>query len=233
MVCNIKRRSQWILDLFYPPLCLHCHALLSHRKVLLCPTCTEQISLIHPKERCRTCFAESNQGGCKRCTQRKVVIQHQIAACEIFGPAKEILSGMQTGKRECISAAASLMAYQWIEMQMPLPDLLIPLPSSFWAKQKWGFDPHRMLADELSKIFSVPVKPLLQRKFDREQFLTKGEFQYRIQLSKRKKETLCDRRVLLIAPVLDDDQFRAVGKELKTHFPAQLDALAFAAKLNC
>jgi predicted amidophosphoribosyltransferase len=125
------------------------------------------------------------------------------------------------------------MAYQWLEMKMPLPDLLIPFPSSFWVKQKWGFDPQLMLADELSKIVSVPVNPLLQRKFDREQFLTKGEFQYRVQLSKKKKAILCDRRLLLIAPILDDAQFRSVGKELKAHFPAQIDALAFAAKLNC
>jgi len=157
-----------------------------------------------------------------------VVVQHQIAACEIFGPAKEILSGIQTGKQACIPPAASLMAYQWLEMKMPLPDLLIPFPSSFWEKQKWGYDPQLLLASELGKIFSVPVKPILQRKFDRGQFLTKGEFQYRVQISKRKKEILCDRRVLLIAPVLDDTQFRSAGKEIKPHFPAQIDALAFA-----
>jgi len=188
MVCNIKRVLQLSLDLFYPHLCIHCHALLSNRKVLLCLTCTEQVSLINAKERCRTCFAECNKGGCKRCTKRKVVVQHQIAACEIFGPAKEILSGIQTGKQACIPPAASLMAYQWLEMKMPLPDLLIPFPSSFWEKQKWGYDPQLLLASELGKIFSVPVKPILQRKFDRGQFLTKGEFQYRVQISKRKKE---------------------------------------------
>jgi predicted amidophosphoribosyltransferase len=150
-----------------------------------------------------------------------------MAACEMFGPAKALLNGMLTGKQECVPAAASLMAYQWLELQMPLPDLLIPMPSSFWEKQRLGFDPQYMLAFELSKILSVPVQRVLQRKFDRDQFLAKGEFLYRIQLLKRKKEALCDRRVLIIAPLLDDAQFRAIGKELKAYFPAQIDALAF------
>jgi predicted amidophosphoribosyltransferase len=148
----------------------------------------------------------------------------------MFGPARAMLNGIQAGKTECIPPAASLMAYQWLEMKMSLPDLLIPFPSSFWEKQRLGVDPQLMLAMELGQIFSVPVKSILQRKFDRERFLTKGEFQYRVQLSKRKKELLCDRRVLIIAPMLDDAQLRSVGMELKPHFPAQIDALAFAAR---
>jgi predicted amidophosphoribosyltransferase len=230
MDCSIKSRIfQLLLNLFYPPLCLHCQALLSNRQLLFCPICLEQISLIDAKERCRTCFAEIDRGKCNRCIKRKVVIQHQIAACEMFGPAKTILNGIQSGKRECIPAAASLMAYQWLEMKMPLPDFLVPLPSRFLEKQRWGFDPKFLLAFELSKIFAVPVKSILQKKFDRELFLTKGEFQHRVQLSKRKKEILCDRSILIVVPILDDAQLRSIGKELKMHFPAQIDVLAFAA----
>jgi DNA-binding XRE family transcriptional regulator len=152
-----------------------------------------------------------------------------MGACEAYGPAKSMLNGIHAGKRECIPAAASLMAYQWLELKMPIPELLIPLPLSFWEKQKWGFDPQLALAKELAKIFSIPVHPILQRKFDRERFFLQGEFHHRIQLSKSRTEILCDRRVLITAPLLDDALFRSVGKELKTCFPAQLDALAFAA----
>jgi predicted amidophosphoribosyltransferase len=225
---SFKRVLQLSLDLFYPPLCLHCQVLLSKRKGLFCQTCLEQISLIDSTERCRTCFAEIYKGKCEKCMTRTVVIHRQIAACEAFGPAKAILNGIHLGKNECIPAAASLMAYQWLELKMPLPDLLIPLPTSFWEKQRLGFDVQLKLAMELGKIFSVPIHPILQRKFDRERFLTQGEFYYRIQILERKTGILCDRRVLIIAPLLDDDQFRCIGKELKTYFPAQIDALAFA-----
>lgn len=232
MGCNIKqickRLLQLPLDLCYPPLCLYCQDLLAHRKVLFCPICLEQMSLIDIKGRCRTCFSEIYQGKCERCIKRKVVVQRQIATCEMFGPAKAVFNGIQAGRRDCIPAAASLMAYQWLALKLPLPDLLIPVPSSFWEKQKVGFDSQLMLAIELSKIFSVPVKSILQKKLDREQFLTKGEFHSRIQLSKRKKEMLCDQKVLIVASLLNDDQFRCIGIELKPHFPAQIDALAFA-----
>lgn len=160
---------------------------------------------------------------------RSVVIHRQMAACEAYGPAKTILNGIHAGKLECFPAAASLMAYQWLERGMLIPDLLIPLPTSFWEKQRLGFDPQLALAVELGKIFSVPAYPVLRKEFDREGFFTRGEFHRRIQLSKNKTGTVCDRRVLITAPLLDDALFRSVGKELKTCFPAQIDAMAFAA----
>jgi hypothetical protein len=160
--------------------------------------------------------------------QRPFVIHRQIAACEAFGPAQAILNGIHTGKLHCVSAAASLMAYQWVTLKMPLPELLIPFPTSFWEKQRLGFDPHLALALEVGKIFSVPTHSILQKTFDRERFLSQGQFHHRIQLSKSKTEILCDRRVLMTAFLFDDGLFRSVGKELKTCFPAQIDALAFA-----
>ena len=216
------------LNFLYPPLCLHCKTLLSRRNGLFCSTCLELIALIEPQGRCRCCFAELNQGRCKRCMKRSVVIQHQIAACEEFGPMHTLLQGVLNAKREAIPAAASLMAYQWLALKMSLPDLLVPLPGSFWQRQRFGFDPYEMLALELGKILSVPVHRLLKQKFDRERFLTQGEFRHRILLKAKHNTLVCDRKVLIVAPLLDDVQFRSIGKEFKTYFPAQIDALAFA-----
>jgi predicted amidophosphoribosyltransferase len=223
-----KHVIQSLLNLLYPPLCLHCKALLPQRNVLFCPSCLESISLIEPQGRCRTCFAELNQGRCKRCMKRRVVVQRQIAACEAFGPTNALLQGVLNAKRETIPAAASLMAYQWLALKMPLPDVLVPLPTSFWQRQRFGFDPHGMLAHELGKILAVPVYSLLNRRFDWEQFLTQGEFHHRVLLKKNQNKIVCDRRVLIVAPLLDDVRLRSIGKELKPHFPAQIDALAFA-----
>ena len=219
-----------ILNLFYPPLCLHCQVLLPKRQMLFCSARKEILSLIHPQGHCRTCFAEFDHGKCERCMKRTVVIHRQLAACEPIGPAKALLNGIDCGKQECIPAAASLMAYQWLEYKMPLPDLLIPLPSSFWKKQKIGFNPHRMLAEEIGKIFSVPVRSILHRKFDRASFLTQGQFRWSIQCLK--KEKLCDSNILLIASSLDDTLFRSVGKELRLFFPAHIGALAFASSFH-
>ncbi len=159
---------------------------------------------------------------------RSVVIHKQLAACEAFGPAQTLLNAIHSGRPESISAAASLMAYQWLASTRPLPDLLIPLPSSFWQKQKMGFDPHHMLALEIGKVFSAPVHSALRKVFDHSHFLSHGEFRHRIQVSHGRREILCDKRVLLIAPSLDDAILRSIGNELKAFFPTQVDALAFA-----
>jgi competence protein ComFC len=226
---TFRSAAHAVLNLFYPPLCLHCQTLLPQRNVLLCAMCQEQIPMIDAQDRCRTCFDALYHGKCKRCMHRPVVIHRQMAVCEAMGPANALLNGIHSGRQECLSAAASLMAYRWLELKMPLPDLLIPFPSSFWKKQRSGLDPQRLLTEELGKLFSVPVRSLLKRTFDRDHFLTQGKFRSRVQLLGQKQEILCDRRVLLVALTLDDDLLRSAGYQLKPFFPAQIDALAFAA----
>lgn len=217
-----------LLGLFYPRLCAHCKKLLPLEKNTLCVDCFQQISFIDPQGRCRTCFAELGKGNCERCIKRSVAVHKQLAACEAYGPAQTLLTEIQLGRPENISAAGSLMAYRWLELKLPLPDMLIPLPCSFWHKQKWGFDPQRQLALEMGKIFSTPVQIALRKVFDRSHFLTHGEFRHKIQISNKAKASLCDKNILLVAPLLDDALLRSAGEALKALFPAQIQALAFA-----
>jgi predicted amidophosphoribosyltransferase len=120
------------------------------------------------------------------------------------------------------------MAYRWLELKLPIPDVLIPVPCSFWQKQKLGFDPFRMLAIEMGKLFSTPVQSVLRKTLDVNHFFTHGEIRHRVHALNKARETLCDKKILLIAPLLDDALLRCAGLELKAFFPAQIDALAFA-----
>jgi predicted amidophosphoribosyltransferase len=124
------------------------------------------------------------------------------------------------------------MAYQWLEQKLPIPEYLIPLPVTFWHRHKLGFDPHLLLAKELGKIFSVPVAPCLKKIFDAPHFFTQGELRHRLIAQKKKESILCDHRILLVAPQLDDTLFRSAGTALKEFFPGQVDALAFAIDLE-
>jgi predicted amidophosphoribosyltransferase len=215
------------LDILYPPLCLHCQAQLLKHIPLFCPECLDLISLIEVKERCTTCFGELGKKPCHRCIHRPVIIQRQIAACEGMGPEKTLLNVLYRGRREAILPAAALMAYQWLQQKMPLPDLLIPLPISWGQKLRHGFDLHLLLAKEVGKLFSVPVHSALKRRFDRAHFLTAGEFRFQL-ISKTRQASLTDKHCMLIAPHLDDALFRQAGAELKAFFPARIDALSFA-----
>ncbi len=161
--------------------------------------------------------------------QRRIVVQQQLAACEALGPARTLLYSFSHGRRELISAAASLMAYQWLKQKMPLPDFLVPLPDSFWQKQKNGFNVNAELAKELSKIFAVPILSILQRKFDWEYVLSHGDFRHRFQRKQKSLTTVNDKHLLLVASTLDDEAFRSAGEELSGDFPKKISALAFAA----
>lgn len=229
MVFNIKltAAAKMLLHLIYPPLCVHCQGVLKQRLPRFCQTCLEQIALMEVTDRCRTCFAELYKGKCQRCKQRSVVIQRQLAACECLGPARSLANSLQKGQWEYLSAAASLMAYQWLEQKFHLPDFLIPLPGSLGQKLKSGFDVNEQLTKELSKILAIPTCLALQRKFDHELFLTQGECRFRFEGIKKQMEVLSDQRALLIALHLEDDILRQAGSELKSCFPAQLDALCF------
>ncbi len=146
-----------------------------------------------------------------------------------MGPAMKLIQGMKKGRKECILPAASLMAYQWLQQQALLPEILIPLPLSFWQKQQHGFDVHLLLAESIGKIFKVPVCAILKRKWDRSRFWTKGEMGYTITPDQNQVGMICERRVLLVALQLSDELNRLAGKELKAFFPAQIHALAFGA----
>ena len=165
----------------YPPLCLHCQALLRQRTPVLCSCCLEQISLASAQERCPTCFSLLQKGRCDKCIHRPVVIRRQIAASERMGPASTLLQHLLRGNRAVAAPLSALMSYQWLEYKMPLPDLIIPLPLFSWQ----SFNPSLLLAKEIGKTFSVPVLSVLKKNWDRETFLTKGEFQSRFDVKKR------------------------------------------------
>jgi predicted amidophosphoribosyltransferase len=224
---GFKKGAEQVLRILYPSLCAHCEAPLSKRMPLFCSTCLEQVSLVETQGRCPICFAELYKHRCERCMHRPVVIHRQMAACEAFGPSKTMANELQNGNQQHIPGIAALMAYRWLETNIPLPDFLIPLPLPFWQKQRHGFDANLLLSKELSKILGIPTHPILKRRFDRDHFLTQCQWRFRFELKKKNKESLCDKRLLLIALKLDDAAFRLAGSEMKAYFPTQIDALAF------
>ncbi len=216
-----------LIHLLYPPLCLHCRASLDQPSSLLCSLCFEQMSLLETKGRCLRCFDPLNKGLCGQCIGRKAILRRQMAACERMGAASTILTGIVQGNRKCILAAASLMAYQWLEQNQLIADLLIPLPIPFWQRLRQGTDVNLELAKEVSQIFSAPQVSMLKATFDSHHFLTSGQFQCRFEVNRRKAACLCDQKILLIAPVLNDELFRRAAEELSLFFPGQIDGLSF------
>ncbi len=217
-----------LLNLLYPPLCLHCNTSLQQRGPLFCPHCLEHLSLMETQERCWRCFGQLYKGRCQRCIHRQSLIHRQMAACEIMGPAKNLLQGIDQGCTRCIAAAASLMVYQWLEQKQLIPEVIVALPIPFWKKLAKGSNPSLHLAKQVGKLVAAPLVSALKAKWDQRRFLTQGEFGWCFEVDKKGAAFLCDKRVLLIAPILDDGVFQSAAKELSFYYPGQIGGLAFS-----
>ena len=100
------------------------------------------------------------------------------------------------------SLLAAYMAVQYTQSTLPLPDLIIPVPASWWRRWQAGGKTAELIAQELGKILSRPVYPLLkrQRQLFRQDHLSKEErkdlspdqFQW------KKKQILRGKKVLLV-----------------------------------
>lgn len=180
------------------------------------------------QERCWRCFCHLYKGRCQRCIYRQSLIHRQMAACEIIGPAKKLLEGIDQGCTRCISAAASLMVYQWLEQKQLVPEVIVALPIPLWRRLGKGNDPGLQLAKQVGKIMGAPLVSALKAKLDQTRFLTKAEFGCCFEANKKKAALLCDKRVLLVAPILDDGLFQSAAKELSFYYPGQVGGLSFA-----
>jgi predicted amidophosphoribosyltransferase len=152
------------LNLIYPPLCLHCGDSLAKEERQFCTPCLQNLALIEPSERCPLCFCERP---CMRCRNHPLGLERLAAACEREGPAATLLNLLKRGDSPYLAkGAAALMAAQFLRLEWPLPDLLVPIPLSFLRWWAHGYNPSELLAHSLSEILDRPVASLLKKRDD-------------------------------------------------------------------
>lgn len=111
-----------LIDLIFPPLCLSCKERCSTR--YLCPDCWWLCEPPDPAERCRHCFDELDQRGtlCSQCRQEPRLSTVRAYVFDPESPAR------------CLGLPAQAMAgfavHQWIQLEWPLPEVVIPMPDS-------------------------------------------------------------------------------------------------------
>lgn len=136
---------------------------------LFCSTCLKDLSLIEPKGRCPYCFGEwngSNMSLCSTCRRHPPILDGLAAACEGMGPAATLLNRLKYGDRPYLAqGAAALMAAQFIQLEWPFPDLIVPVPISFSHWFERGYNQSQLLADAFGKIIDRPVQNLIKSKF--------------------------------------------------------------------
>lgn len=172
--------------LIYPPLCLHCEETLSIECKIFCTACFRQLEYINPKERCLTCFTseiENTKRICTSCLRKPSLFDRVLSPFDLIGPAETLFKNLHRGfLRE---VAGSLMAKYLLDLKFPLPDLIIPLPQTFFERLNEGHSTSLYLAKQLSKILNRPYKS----SFNFSPFIFKLNHE---------RETIENKRVLLI-----------------------------------
>ena len=214
-----------LLNLFFPPLCLHCKADLEKARRLFCLNCLELLTPLDVHERCLICFSQKD-GVCKECVARYVVVKRQAAVCSTIGPGYTLFSHLQKGNIQLIAPVASLMALQFVTLGWPLPDWIIALPVSFSKRLSAAGNIAFLLAKAISNILDSPILTALSRGFNWHAFFEKGEFAPTFFL-RRKNSLLHDKRILLVSLELEDGLFRAAGTALLEGFVSEIFGLGF------
>lgn len=140
-----------ILNLLYPPACLHCKEEMEE-KGHFCTTCLNEFALLRGEGRCLKCFSEIEmlRGTCKPCR----LISHpfrRFGACfDGHSPARSLLYG------NFATLLASYVVVQLDALGFPEFDLITTIPGYFK-------DPSKEIAKELAKMLHIAYKPLLNR----------------------------------------------------------------------
>jgi len=222
-----------VLNVVFPTSCLHCEEVLASPRERLCAHCLEQMTLVEPEGRCRRCFAEMDEGRCARCIERGSPFKRVVAAFEYDGPAASLMRALKFGKREELAKdLASWMVVQFLRLDLPLPDLIVPVPQSWVRRLARGYSQSLLIAKEVGALLERPVEELLRKRI--------GDFP-QTGLSKKAREKLSsnafqwkrggqisDKSVLLVDDVMTTGAtLRACARVLEEGFPSALYALTF------
>lgn len=210
-----------MLSLIYPPLCVHCQLLMDDRSPPLCNSCLAAIDLEQLEGRCLTCFAALEGRRCSICSQRKTLVKRQIAAADPMGASETLFRLAKSGDHSVLAQIAALMSYQWTRHEMPIPDVVMPLP---------GLDVDAVLSAKIAKTLGVISQSLLKKRWDYQRFLTEGVLSSCFQA--KRGVSLADQSVLIVSLALDDAKNYQVAQELQRCFPSAIYALSFISSLS-
>lgn len=234
----MRKLLKSFLHLVYPSLCLHCEILLENPDYLLCQDCLLLLKLIDHQERCPRCFSERycpEQRICDECFKhsRRWALAKAAAAFDYAGPAATLIRKIKYGDQPYFTkGAAAYMVTQLIQLEWPLPEVIIPVPISLTHWLSRGYNQSLLLAEELSKLIERPVIEGLGR--------TSGDYsqaglsrQQRLAFEGRslylkKGMELRDKTVLLIDDVMTTGStLNRCAECLLEAFPSTIMALTF------
>lgn len=223
-------------DLLYPPLCIHCEQSLEERSLIFCQSCLKLLQIIDPKTRCPYCFSfefdPENQFCCTPCRQKPQLLHRIAAVFDYEGPATTLIKQMKYGGQPHLAeGAGAFLAAQFVELNWPMPDFVIPMPMASLRKIERGYNQSELLAEVFARFIDRPMLDILKRKGG--EFSQAGlNHQQRLQLSsdafslRKRHADIKDKCLLLIDDVMTTGStLRRCAEALLETYPDQIYGL--------
>ncbi len=224
-----------IVDLIYPPLCIHCDESLDRDDSLFCKSCLELLSLIVPEERCPYCFSvdfnAETEKCCQWCLEHPPLFERMGAAFDYEGVAASLIKQMKYGGQPFLAkGAAAYLVAQFVRLDWPMPDCIVPMPMAPLRRLERGYNQSLLLAESVGAFLNRPVLDVLKKRSG--EFSQAGlNYQQRLQLSKESFSVkdgfkLHDQCVLLIDDVMTTgSSLNCCARALEALYPEKLYAL--------
>lgn len=224
------------LDLLYPPMCLACNEGIEEHGLPLCKTCLSQLELIDPEERCPHCFTADyipEKRLCPDCLKNPPILTGVASAFDYLGPAACLIRHLKYQDKPYLSeGCGAYLAAQFLQMNWPFPDRIIPVPMALTHWFGRGYNQSELLAQSLGKLLECPVdNALVRQSGDYSQAGLTRKQRWRLEGSRiqlRSGKELHDQNLLLVDDVMTTGcTLRKCAEALLGGHPAKIYALTF------
>jgi competence protein ComFC len=155
------------VNLVYPPLCLHCKESVKDDSHILCESCLSLLQLIDPAERCPHCFSAHyfrERRYCPECQRTPPLLNAIAAAFDYVGPAASLIRKLKYSEQSYLAkGCGAYLAAQFLQLEWPLPDVIIPVPISLTHLLERGYNQSLLIAKSMAEILNCPVQDALYR----------------------------------------------------------------------
>ena len=149
-----------VLDICFPPVCVHCKKLISAQEKFLCDTCLEQVETYNALY-CPACGAR--RPAYNPCHREAIYLL--APACAYSGPIVSLIHAYKYAYVRDIEKILSALAIAHLSsLAMPLNAYtIVPIPLFPSRQRRRGFNQSLLIAQRIADHFHIPCQELLAR----------------------------------------------------------------------
>ena len=177
--------AKYFLNLFYPPVCPHCDcpldSLESHP--VLCQECDDKLRF-DQASRCSKCGLELPKSciSCPTCRKQNFRFDAVITLGDYRGVRREAILRMKHFSEQPLGSALGRALADSVKSRLmdKYPDVIAPVPMSWWRRARRGFSGPELLAESIARILGIRMDRRLiccQRSTQKQSLLSPPERQ--------------------------------------------------------